>query len=74
MQDEFPEAKDGLIVCLKNRFSNVITTDEHFDPKYLVASALDPVTASYLDFNGHQLAGFVLEMVNFKKLKITLCF
>lgn len=41
----------------------MITTDENFDAKYLVASALDPYTARSLDFTGHELAGFILEMV-----------
>jgi len=49
---------------LKDRFGYAITTDQDFDAKYLVAAALDPNTSRSLDFTGHQLSGFVLEMVS----------
>jgi hypothetical protein len=54
-----------LVISLKDRFGYVVTTDQEFDAKYLVAAALDPNTARSLDFTGHQLSGFVLEMVSF---------
>jgi hypothetical protein len=53
-----------LIVSLKDRFGHVITSDEDLDAKYLSAAALDPNTVRSLDFTGHELSGFVLEMVS----------